>query len=114
MANEPEVIWTGASGKQYKYAVFPRHPSIIEIDGNYIYAKIVGDRYQAVYIGQGNLSVRATDDHHRTDCIDSKGATSVHLHANTVEADRLAEERDLLASNPDACAQNGCNIKKGG
>ena len=114
MTNEPEVIWTGASGRQYKYWVFPRHPDIIKIDGNYIYAKIVGNRYQAVYIGQGDLSTRATSDHHRTSCIDLNGATSVHLHSNPAESDRLAEERDLLANNPTAYAPTGCNVKRGG
>jgi len=114
MANEPQVVWTGVSGKQYTYWVYPRHPGINKALGNYIYAKVVGDRYQAVYIGQGDLSVRATDDHHRTSCIDSKGATSVHMHTNASEADRLAEERDLLANNPGAYVPNGCNVKKGG
>jgi hypothetical protein len=47
MANEPEVTWTGASGKQYKYWAYPRHPNVNKVDGNYIYAKLVNGRYQA-------------------------------------------------------------------
>src|ERR1700722_4336456 len=115
MANEPEATWTGVSGKQYKYWVYPRRPNIKEGSlGNYIYARLIGDRYQAVYIGQGDLSVRSTDDHHQINCIDLKGATSVHMHLNGVEADRLAEERDLLVSNPGSYTPSGCNIKRGG
>jgi len=115
MADHPTAVWTGASGTKYTYYVWPRHPIInAGQDGNYIYAKLVGDRYQAIYIGQGDLSVRVTDDHHRTECIDSKGATSIHIHLNAVESDRLAEERDLLASNLNAYSPSGCNIKRGG
>jgi hypothetical protein len=115
MANEPQSTWPGASGKNYVYTVFPRHPNLrAGILGNYIYAKLVGDRYQAIYIGQGDLSVRCTKSHHQISCINTKGATSVHVHANASEADRLAEERDLLANNTNAYAPSGCNIKTGG
>jgi hypothetical protein len=115
MTDHPTATWTGASGTKYTYYVWPRHPDIKAGQvGNYIYAKSVGGRYQAVYIGQGDLSVRATSDHHRTDCIDTKGATSVHVHINTVEKDRLAEERDLRATNENAYTPTGCNVKRGG
>lgn len=114
MANEPEVIWTGASGTQYKYWVYPRHPSIKEVDGNYIYSKVVNNVWIPIYVGQGDLSVRCTDNHHRIECINSKKATHVHLHTNSAEKDRLAEEKDLLAGHPDAYSPTGCNVKEGG
>jgi hypothetical protein len=110
----PYSYWIGASGKEYRYEVFPRHPNLNAVLGNYIYAKQVGDRYQAVYIGEGDLSVRSTNNHHQTRCIDSKGATTVHAHVNASETDRLAEERDLLANNPNSYAPTGCNVKLGG
>lgn len=107
--------WPGASGKTYKYFVYPRHPSIkVGQDGNYIYAKIVNDEWVPVYIGQGDLSVRCTSNHHQAEAIDAKRATHVHMHKNAREADRLSEERDLLEAFPQAYAPTGCNVKKGG
>ena len=60
-----------------------------------------------VYIGQGDLSKRATADHHRIRCIDSKGATHVHLHLNSKKDARIAEEQDLLANYLNALTPDG-------
>jgi len=116
MANETQTCdWPGASGKTYRYFVYQRHPSINQgQDGNYVYAKLVNNQWVPVYFGEGDLSSRATSDHHKTDCIDRKGATHVHLHLNARKEDRRAEERDLLANYPQAYAPTGCNVKEGG
>jgi hypothetical protein len=115
MANEPTVEWAGASGRKYTYWIYPRHPSIKEgALGNYIYAKVAGNFWVPVYAGQGDLSVRCTKNHHQIACIDSKGATHVHMHLNESEANRLTEERDLLAGHPQAYTPAGCNVKLGG
>ena len=84
--------------------------------GNYIYAKVVNNVWVPVYIGQGDLSVRCTTNHHQTECINSKAATHVHVHSHKTpdEAARLAEERDLLAGHPEAYSPKGCNVKEGG
>jgi hypothetical protein len=96
MANQETCVWIGKSGTRYTYFVYQRHPSINEgQDGNYIYArKNESGLWVPVYIGQGDLSKRATTDHHRLRCIDSKGATHVHLHLNALKEDRVFEERD--------------------
>ena len=109
-------IWTGASGEKYTFYIWPRHPGVKSgQDGNYIYAKKDAQgRWAPIYIGQGDLSVRLTTNHHRHDCIEKKGATAVHLHTNAKEADRLSEERDLLKNYPQAYAPTGCNVKEGG
>lgn len=117
MADIPACVWTGASGKAYKYFIYPRHPKIkAGQDGNYIYCKHSADDSIAepVYIGQGDLSVRCTSSHHQSDCIDTKGATHVHLRVNSGEQSRLAEERDLLEAYPQAYAPSGCNVRQGG
>ncbi|MGA9137925.1 MAG: hypothetical protein WBZ39_08330 [Methylovirgula sp.] len=108
--------WIGASGKSYTYYIWPRHPDLKpDQPGNYIYAKLnEKGLWVPVYVGQGDLAVRATEDHHRVECIDSKGATHVHLHLNAKEADRLAQEQDLLANYTNAYVPQGCNVKKGG
>jgi hypothetical protein len=116
MANQETCAWSGKSGSKYTFYVYPRHPNINEgQDGNYIYAKKNGEGlWVPVYIGQGDLSKRATTDHHRVRCIDSKGATHVHLHLNPKMDDRLAEERDLLANYTNALAPDGCNVSPTG
>jgi hypothetical protein len=64
MANQREVIWTGASGKQYKYWVYPRHSSIKEGSlGNYIYAKVVCSTSQMHWEGQTHGEVAPEAGH---------------------------------------------------
>jgi hypothetical protein len=108
--------WPGASGKEYTFYIYARHPDIkAGQDGNYIYAKRNSEgHWVPVYIGQGDLATRATGNHHQIECIDSKGATHVHLMLNSKEADRLAVEKDLLANFQNAYTPTGCNVKKGG
>jgi hypothetical protein len=116
MSEYPTCTWTGLSGNDYKYYVWPRHPNVKDGQmGNYICAKKNSeDRWVPVYIGQGDLSVRSTNNHHRIECIDAKGATHIHMHINEREVDRLSEERDLLGRYTNAYTPSGCNVKVGG
>ena len=105
--------WQGASGRIYRYYIYPRHPTITEGQvGNYIYSKRNAEgAWMPIYIGQGDLSIRAHEEHQHVGCINSKGATHIHAHVNANEADRLAEEDDLLAHHSEAYSPNGCNLK---
>ena len=116
MANNETCTWIGASGKKYTYYIWPRHPNIKTGEvGNYIYTKKSSQGlWVPVYIGQGDLSVRCTTNHHQIECINNKGATNIHLHLNSREEYRLSEEKDLLLRYTNAYAPGGCNIKKGG
>jgi len=83
--------------------------------GNYIYCKIEQNYWQPINIGQGDLGIRCTKSHHQIECINSKGATHVHLKlTDGGEAARRAAERDLLANFSQAYVPNGCNQKQGG
>jgi hypothetical protein len=78
--------------------------------GGYIYAKIdQANIWRPIYIGQGDIGVRCTQSHHQIECIDSKGATHVHLKVTPDEYIRKSQERDLLAAYPQAYAPTGCN-----
>ena len=111
---EPELYWSGASGKKYGYwskkLPFSCDP---DQDGNYIFCKVVNNVWVPAYIGQGDINDRVNDETHYK-CATGKGATHVHVHTNSVEKDRLAEEQDLLAGHPQAYAPTGCNNKTGG
>ena len=106
-------IWQGASGKTYNYYIYPRHATITEGQvGNYIYAKRNAEGiWIPIYIGQGALSIRVHESHQQIVCINSKGATHIHAHLNTEEAERIREEHDLLTRHSEAYVPNGCNAK---
>ena len=115
MAN-PTCNWSGLSGKNYAYSIWPRgskfNPNQM---GNYIYARQNPQgQWVPIYIGEGDLAVRCSQSHHQQECLNSRGATHVHVHLNANEMDRLSEERDLLARYTNAYAPSGCNLKLGG
>lgn len=111
----PTCVWTGKSGTKYTFHAYP----ILQIfnanqDGNYIFAILENGAYRPIYIGEGNLADRSSDQHHKYACIKSRGATHFHAQLNGVEKDRKAEESDLLAAYTQAYAPTGCNEKIGG
>jgi len=96
------VIWPGASDRTYKYHVYELNwPPAAEQLGNYIFARKAANRWEAVYIGQGELQARKAD-HIRKGCVTRKGSTHYHAHLKSIEQDRLAEESDLLALHIEA------------
>jgi len=108
-------VWAGHSGKTYSYIVHKLPISFTENqDGNYIYCKLVENEWLPIYIGQGDLAGRISDNHHKAKCIANKGATHVHEHLNSKETDRLNEEKDILANYGQAFEPTGCNDKEGG
>jgi hypothetical protein len=104
-ATDTTCEWTGASGRKYKYWVFPisqiESPGFEKAPGNYIFAKHIGQSAYPIYVGQtGDLGERF-GDHHKMPCIRRNGATHIHAHKSSFDEDvRKAEERDLIA---------GCN-----
>ena len=116
MADRQTAVWNGASGKHYTYWVYMLPTALnTSQNGNYIYTKVVNNVWVAMYIGQGDLRDRTNiDNHHQRRCLKSKGATHVLAHLNVREADRNAEETDLLAGHPSAYQPTGCNENTGG
>ena len=107
--------WTGASGTDYIYYVFERHPDVPSRPGNFIYAlKNPEGLWVPVYVGEGDLAVRGTGDPELIACVDAKGATHVHLRLNSRKQDREEEVRDLLARYLNAFAPYGCHSPQGG
>ena len=109
-----EIDWPGASGKMYHYWIHELPCSFNpNQNGNYIFCKIVNNKWIPIYIGQGDLNERVNDDDHYN-CATRKGATHVHVHTSSTERARLSEEQDLLDAYPQAYAPTGCNKKAGG
>jgi len=116
MAEHERCAWKGKSGTDYTYYIWPLPATFDpDQDGNYIFSKKNADGlWVPIYIGQGDLADRVSDDHHQADCIKKKGATHVHVHLNKNVKDREAEEADLLARYTNAYKPSGCNVKAGG
>jgi hypothetical protein len=116
MPDQLQCIWTGKSGTGYTYFIHPLPVNFdANQDGNYIYTKQNSQGlWVPIYIGQGDLRDRVSDNHHQAACIKKKGATHVHGRLNPKEKERIAEESDLLANYTNAYTPNGCNEKEGG
>jgi hypothetical protein len=115
MTSTGTCTWIGASGTKYVYHVHPRGTTVTAgQDGNYVYAKIADGKWSPVYFGEGDLSDRAGKNHHQSDCIDSKGATHIHMRLNASRDARRAEEIDLLERYLNALVPYGCNISPTG
>ncbi len=115
MAEHPTCKWIGGSGTPYKFYIWELPATFNENqNGNYIYSKQNSEgKWVPVYIGQGDLKNRS-ENHHKANCIRLKGATHIHVHLNSGEADRILEERDLLVRYTNAYAPSGCNEKESG
>ncbi len=108
-------VWTGKSGIADTYYVYPLPRAFVpNEDGNYIDTKLADGAYHPIYIGEGCLSDRCSDQHHKATHIAAKGATRIHTHLTSNETNRKYEESDLLGAYTQAYAPIGCNEKIGG
>lgn len=112
MSDRQKILWSGVSGTYIYYVYRLPHSFPEGQEGNYIITKVVNGAWQPIYIGQGDLGKRITENHHQWDCIVDKEATHVHVHLGENESDRKAEEGDLLNNFPQAYQPDGCNEKQ--
>lgn len=98
MSDAPAINWTGKSGKQYQYWIYPIGTNFKEVAGNYIFAKETQPgRWLPCYIGQAENLNNRLGNHEKEACAKRHGATHIHVHTNSAgEAARLAEEKDLI------------------
>ena len=96
-----KLLWEGATGYSYQYSVYPiSDVTPPDEDGNYIFcrAEFLADKrikYNAIYIGQGNLKDRVSDNHHKIDCIRGKNPTHVCLRINTIDRERERPKKKI-------------------
>ena len=100
MTGEPLTIdWLGASGRSYRYWIYPVGTAFVRAPGNYVYAKEL-DRSQGhwspISIGEcEDLSVEFSGYREKSR-IATSGATHVHVHqAHEGLQSRLSEETDI-------------------
>lgn len=96
----PTSVWTGVSGRQYTYFVYPFGEDFADVrPANYLFARVTPDGAIALYFGQTNcLSNRCCPTHHKWDDAVRMGATHIMAHlSDENEFIRCAEESDLIA-----------------
>ncbi|MDE2090296.1 MAG: hypothetical protein KGJ08_00145 [Gammaproteobacteria bacterium] len=102
--------FSGASGADYSYAVFPQH--FVPQDQqfyNYMFASLSPEgRWNPVFIGQGDLKQYLNDQAHIRGVAHSR-STHVLAHISPDAQQRRMEASDMLASHPQALALSGCN-----
>ena len=104
-----KINWTGKSGAKYTYSIFPKGTTFKKLNGNYIFAKKTTNGWNAVYIGEGDLESRTQEEEHLK-CAVKKGFTHYHVHVNSNEEYRKAEETDMIQGNSECLEENGgCN-----
>jgi len=92
------INWTGQSGKEYSYEIYPLETSFRALPGNYIYAGQAEDgSWVPVYIAQTRDLHQRLEGHVRMEDAIAKGATHLHAHYCSVgQAARCTEEHDLI------------------
>lgn len=93
-----EIIWTGQSGREYKYWVFDIGTKFKAAAANYIFARQTEpNTFNPIYVGQTSDISERFDSHHKMPCIQGASATHICTHTSSDnEHERLAEESDLV------------------
>ncbi len=106
-----QAVWQGATGRRYRFDVYPIEGGFERTEpGVYIMARQVGDGWEAIYVGQGELKVGidyATVDR----CVREKAATHVHVRTDGAEDERKSVCADLLGAHFEAFEPHGCNAR---
>lgn len=92
------AVWPGASGRQYRYHVYPLTTVFKSLPGNFIYAARDEDgNWMPVYIAQTRDLHQRLEGHITVEVAHEHGATHIHTHHDSHgQAARCAEERDLI------------------
>jgi hypothetical protein len=99
------INWSGKSGKEYKYQVYPLDASFNPGPANYIYAKQSEDGgWTPLYIAQTRDLHQRLESFEKQDLAVQNGATHIHVHIiPESRAARCDEERDLILNWQPVC-----------
>jgi len=98
-STETKILFTGKSGREYEFWLYPLDVTFKELPGIYIWLKETkAGSYRPLYIGQSqNLNDRHSGGHHKEDDVRLAGATHICAHVTSgTPTQRLLEERDLI------------------
>ncbi|MGD2270616.1 MAG: hypothetical protein PVI06_09480 [Desulfobacterales bacterium] len=103
--SDPNIYWTGASGRKYGYWIHPIDAKFRKIAGNVIFAQQTEtDEWVPVYIGETRNFDEGFADPKVVACAKKNGATHAHVHFSSPgDPVRLAEVADLVAHWKPVC-----------
>ncbi len=95
--HKPNILWSGLSGKDYKYLIYDLDEDRDAVPANYIFIKGTQGSYTPVFIGQTKDISEPFQNHPKWTDIISAGATSICIHKSSPnDRVRKAEESDLI------------------
>lgn len=99
------VNWTGHSGTQYPYVVYPLDAEFPPLPGNYIYAGQAEDgTWVPLYVAQTRGMHQRLEGHEKLQQAIELGATHIHVHLTAEgQASRCTEEHDLIVQYHPRC-----------
>ena len=101
MAKIADVTFTGQSGKEYKFGVYPRDTNFKDVGGVYVFSKI---NDTPLYIGQTHsFEDRRLTHHEKWACADPLGGNVICTYRESNETQRKAKERDLIDAYQPPC-----------
>jgi predicted GIY-YIG superfamily endonuclease len=108
MASLGKTCFTGRSGKQYRFRVFPLGTRFRKRSGVYVVASRAqgadgGHRHTVLYVGHTEDFSQPLAKHRKAKAFAEQGANCICVQSDESEESRLAKERDLLAAFVPKC-----------
>lgn len=102
---EKTILWTGLSGKDYKYLIYDLNAEHEQMPANYVFVKETqGGSYIPIFIGQTKDISEPFQNHPKWTGIVASGATHICVHKSSPnERVRKAEESDLINNYKPVC-----------
>ena len=114
MEQQETCYWTGFSGTNYKYFIYPLRTRFKPgQSGNYIYARQdASGLWVPSYIGEGELDESIGFRHPQWPCLRARKVTHVHVHLQRNPQSRFTEENDLLENYTQVWFPRGCRQRE--
>lgn len=96
-------VWTGMSGKKYRYSLYMFGTAFGPGPANFIFSReIKAGQHFPIYIGQTDDLSEPFNDYLVMQCIKISRVSHIHVHfSEATEEERRAERSDLIAQlNP--------------
>ena len=103
MSKIADVTFTGDSGREYKFGVYPRDTEFRNVGGVYVFSNRTSQgNHTLLYIGQTNsFEARRLAHHEKWECAEPRGGNVICTHIENNRQERLRIEDDLIeAYNP--------------
>jgi hypothetical protein len=95
---EPDIRWSGRSGRNYGYWIYPIDAKFRKIAGNSVFAKKdANGKWIPIYVGQTRNFDAGLADRDGENLAKMSGATHVHVHFSSPdEPRRIKEVKDIV------------------